>query len=105
MDKSINHFSPTELAIRAEHFEVGLHCPIWSEVRQTLRYFGVVPAQLNPNSIALLVTFICYLREERIEFSLPFFRKLFNFRANRDGIAFFSGNNLKVKGLANKNHH
>ncbi|KAK8971560.1 hypothetical protein KSP40_PGU010502 [Platanthera guangdongensis] len=73
-------------------------------MRQALRYYGVVPAQLNPNSVAILVAFICYMRSERIEFSLPIFRKLFTFRA-KGGVVFFSGQLLKTIGLANKHHH
>ncbi|KAK8947775.1 hypothetical protein KSP40_PGU009566 [Platanthera guangdongensis] len=73
-------------------------------MRQALRYYGVVPAQLNPNSVAILVAFICYMRSERIEFSLTIFRKLFTFRA-KGGVVFFSGQLLKTIGLANKHHH
>ncbi|KAK8968752.1 hypothetical protein KSP40_PGU004333 [Platanthera guangdongensis] len=73
-------------------------------MRQALRYYGVVPAQLNPNSVAILMAFICYMRSERIEFSLPIFRKLFTFRA-KGGVVFFSGQLLKTIGLANKHHH
>ncbi|KAK8971199.1 hypothetical protein KSP40_PGU020874 [Platanthera guangdongensis] len=73
-------------------------------MRQALRYYGVVPAQLNPNSVAILVAFICYMRSERIEFSLPIFRKLFTFRA-KGGVVFFSGQLLKTIGLSNKHHH
>ncbi|KAK8949427.1 hypothetical protein KSP39_PZI005333 [Platanthera zijinensis] len=87
-----------ELAIPLEHFEVGFRLPLWPEVRLALRYYGVVPAQLNPNSVAILIAFICYMRSERIEFSLPIFRKLFNFRAK-------GGQQLEVTGLANKHHH
>ncbi|KAK8949347.1 hypothetical protein KSP39_PZI005815 [Platanthera zijinensis] len=93
-----------ELAIPYEHFEVGFCLPLWPEIRQALRYYGVVPAQLNPNSVAILVAFICYMRSERIEFSLSIFRKLFNFRA-KGGVVFFSGQLLKTTGLANKHHH
>ncbi|KAK8970977.1 hypothetical protein KSP40_PGU012709 [Platanthera guangdongensis] len=73
-------------------------------MRQALRYYRVVPAQLIPNSVAILVAFICYIRSERIEFSLPIFRKLFTFRA-KGGVVFFSGKLLKTTGLANKHHH
>ncbi|KAK8951157.1 hypothetical protein KSP39_PZI004289 [Platanthera zijinensis] len=41
--------------------------------------------------------FTCFLREERIEFSLAVFRKLFSFQANKDGIAYFSSNHVKAK--------
>ncbi|KAK8965799.1 hypothetical protein KSP40_PGU002093 [Platanthera guangdongensis] len=93
-----------ELAIPIEHFEVGFRLPLWPEMRQALRYYGVVPAQLNPNSVAILMAFICYMRSERIEFSLSIFRKLFTFRA-KGGVVFFSGKLLKTIGLANKHHH
>ncbi|KAK8947625.1 hypothetical protein KSP40_PGU021431 [Platanthera guangdongensis] len=73
-------------------------------MRQALRYYGVVPAQLNPNSVAILVAFICYMRSERIEFSLPIFRELFTFRA-KGGVVFFSEQLRKTIGLANKHHH
>ncbi|KAK8953696.1 hypothetical protein KSP40_PGU001353 [Platanthera guangdongensis] len=100
----VNTAGEGELAIPIEHFEVGFRLPLWPEMRQALRYYGVVPAQLNPNSVAILVAFICYMRSERIEFSLPIFRKLFTFRA-KGGVVFFSGQLLKTIGLANKHHH
>ncbi|KAK8969389.1 hypothetical protein KSP40_PGU003938 [Platanthera guangdongensis] len=100
----VNLVSEGELSIPLEHFEVGFWLPLWSEVRQALRYYGVVPAQLNPNSIALLVDFACYMRAERIEFNLSIFRKLFNFRA-KGGSVFLSSQSVKTAGLANKHHH
>ncbi|KAK8933647.1 hypothetical protein KSP39_PZI015790 [Platanthera zijinensis] len=73
-------------------------------MRLALRYYRVIPAQLNPNSVAILVAFICYMRSERIEFNLSIFRKLFTFRA-KGGVVFFSGQLLKTTGLAKKHHH
>ncbi|KAK8929037.1 hypothetical protein KSP39_PZI017716 [Platanthera zijinensis] len=93
-----------ELAIALEHFEVGFRLPLWPEVRQALRYYGIGPAQLNPNSVAILITFACYMRAEMVEFSLLVFRKLFNFRSKNRSV-FFSGQSVKTGGLANKNHH
>ncbi|KAK8969033.1 hypothetical protein KSP40_PGU006512 [Platanthera guangdongensis] len=103
-DDRVNLEPEGELAIPLEHFEVEFRLPLWPEVRQALRYYGVVPAQLNPNSVAILVAFACYMRAERIEFSLPVFQKLFNFRA-KGGSVFLSGQLVKTEGLANKHHH
>ncbi|KAK8954136.1 hypothetical protein KSP39_PZI002326 [Platanthera zijinensis] len=103
-DDRVNLTPEGELEIPFEHFEVGFCLPLWPEVRQTLRYYGLVPAQLNPNSITLLVAFTCNMRAERIEFSLPIFWKLFNFQA-KGGSVFLSGQSVKTAGLANKHHH
>ncbi|KAK8967283.1 hypothetical protein KSP40_PGU001825 [Platanthera guangdongensis] len=100
----VNSAGEGEITILLEHFEVGFRLPLWPEIRQALRYYGVVPAQLNPNSVAIMVAFICYMRSERIEFSLPIFRKLFTFPA-KGGVLFFSGQLLKTIGLANKHHN
>ncbi|KAK8967959.1 hypothetical protein KSP40_PGU006087 [Platanthera guangdongensis] len=100
----VNSPGEGELAIPIEHFKVGFHLPLCPEMRQALRYYGVVPAQLNPNSVAILMAFICYMRSERIEFSLSIFRKLFTFRV-KGGVVFFSGQLLETIGLANKHHH
>ncbi|KAK8946331.1 hypothetical protein KSP39_PZI007215 [Platanthera zijinensis] len=100
----VNLAGEGELAIPLEHFEVGFRLPLWPEMRQALRYYGVVPAQLNPNSVAILVAFIFYMRSEMIEFSLPIFQKMFIFRA-KGGVVFFSGQLLKTYGLVNKHHH
>ncbi|KAK8963744.1 hypothetical protein KSP40_PGU000439 [Platanthera guangdongensis] len=100
----LNLMPEGELAITLEHFEAGFRIPLWLELRQALRYYGVVPAQLNPNSISLLVAFACYMRAERIEFNLSIFRKLFNFRA-KGGSVFLSGQWVKMAGLANMHHH
>ncbi|KAK8914550.1 IAA-amino acid hydrolase ILR1-like 3 [Platanthera zijinensis] len=83
-------------ALRADMDALGL---------QILKYFGAVPAQLNSNAIAMMVAFACYLRRERIEFNLTVFRKLFSYKATPDGVAFFDGSSIKVREVANKNHH
>ncbi|KAK8918696.1 hypothetical protein KSP39_PZI021805 [Platanthera zijinensis] len=103
--ESINTFYPGELAFPISHFEAGLRLPFWPEVKQVLKYFGVVPAQLNPNAISIIIAFACYMRRERIEFSLTVFRKMFVYHANQDGVSFFTGLNLKVCETPNKNHH
>ncbi|KAK8943804.1 hypothetical protein KSP40_PGU011447 [Platanthera guangdongensis] len=103
--EKINDLSGNELAIPLAHFEVGLRLPLWPEVRQVLKYFGVVPGQMTPNSVAIMVGFACFLREERVEFNLAVFRKLFSFRANRDGTAYFSSAHLKVRETVNKSHN
>ncbi|KAK8970447.1 hypothetical protein KSP40_PGU022068 [Platanthera guangdongensis] len=103
--EKINDLSGNELSIPLAHFEVGLRLPLWPEVRQALKYFGVVPGQMTPNSVAIMVGFACFLREERVEFNLAVFRKLFSFRANRDGTAYFSSAHLKVRETVNKSHN
>ncbi|KAK8941223.1 hypothetical protein KSP39_PZI010410 [Platanthera zijinensis] len=103
--ESINTFYPDEIAFPVSHFEAGLRLPLWPEVKQVLKYFGTVPAQLNPNAISVLVAFACYMRRERIEFSLNSFRKLFIYHANADGVSYFTGQGLKVCETPNKNHH
>ncbi|KAK8943186.1 hypothetical protein KSP39_PZI008835 [Platanthera zijinensis] len=103
--ESVNTFYPGELAIPISHFEAGLRLPFWPEVKQVLKYFGIVPIQLNPNAISVIIAFACYMRRERIEFSLTIFRKMFVYHANQDGVSFFTGLNLKVCKTPNKNHH
>ncbi|KAK8947424.1 hypothetical protein KSP39_PZI007313 [Platanthera zijinensis] len=104
-EERINELSGDELALPTAHFEAGLRLPLWPEVRQVFKYYGVVPGQLTPNSIAVVVGFACYLREERIEFSLVVFRKLFSFRANKDGTACFASMHAKVRETVNKSHN
>ncbi|KAK8930705.1 hypothetical protein KSP39_PZI016951 [Platanthera zijinensis] len=104
-EERINELSGDELALSTAHFEAGLRLPLWPEVRQVFKYYGVVPGQLTPNSIAVVVGFACYLREERIEFSLAVFRKLFSFRANKDGTACFASMHAKVRETVNKSHN
>ncbi|KAK8951832.1 hypothetical protein KSP39_PZI004561 [Platanthera zijinensis] len=104
-DERINELSGDELALPTAHFEAGLRLPLWPEVRQVFKYYGVVPGQLTPNSITVVVGFACYLREEKIEFSLAVFRKLFSFRANKDGTACFASMHAKVRETVNKSHN
>ncbi|KAK8949711.1 hypothetical protein KSP39_PZI005765 [Platanthera zijinensis] len=101
----INSFYPDELAFPISHFELGLRLPLWPEIRQMLKYYGAVPAQLNPNAIAMMVALVCYLRRERIKFNLTVFRKLFSYKATPDGGAFFGGSLIKVRKVANKHHN
>ncbi|KAK8963558.1 hypothetical protein KSP40_PGU009835 [Platanthera guangdongensis] len=82
--EAINTFYSDELAFPISHFKVGLRLPLWPEIHQILKYYGAVPAQLNSNSIAMMVAFACFLRRERIEFNLTFFRKLFSYKATLD---------------------
>ncbi|KAK8942978.1 hypothetical protein KSP39_PZI009606 [Platanthera zijinensis] len=101
----INDLSGDELALPTAHFEAGLWLPLWLEIRQIFKYFGVVPGQMTPNSVTVAVGFACYLREERIEFSLAVFRKLFSFRTNKDGTACFASSQAKVRETVNKSHN
>ncbi|KAK8928953.1 hypothetical protein KSP39_PZI017697 [Platanthera zijinensis] len=103
--EAINSFPEGELAFPISHFEVGLRLPLWPEIRQILKYYGAVPAQLNSNAITMMVAFACFLRRERIEFNLAVFRKLFSYKATPDGVACFGGSFIKVRELANKNHN
>ncbi|KAK8952467.1 hypothetical protein KSP39_PZI003766 [Platanthera zijinensis] len=103
--EAINSFPEGELAFPISHFEVGLRLPLWQEIRQILKYYGAVPAQLNSNAIAMMMAFACFLRRERIEFNLAVFRKLFSYKATPDGVAYFGGSLIKVRELANKNHN
>ncbi|KAK8966532.1 hypothetical protein KSP40_PGU016309 [Platanthera guangdongensis] len=91
----INTIYNGELSFPISHFEVGLCLPLWPEVRQILKYYGAVPAQLNSNAIALMVAFACFLRRERIEFNLTVFRKLFSYKATPNDVAYFGARSSK----------
>ncbi|KAK8963553.1 hypothetical protein KSP40_PGU001632 [Platanthera guangdongensis] len=52
----------------------------------------------------MMVSFVSYLRRERIEFNLTLFRKLFSYKATPDGVAYFGGSLIKVHEIANKHH-
>ncbi|KAK8962036.1 hypothetical protein KSP40_PGU001056 [Platanthera guangdongensis] len=99
--EAINTFYDDELTFPIFHFEVGLRLPLWPEIRQILKYYGAVPAQLNSNTIAMMMAFTSYLRRERIEFNLTVFRKLFSYKATQDGVAYFGGPLIKVCEIAN----
>ncbi|KAK8948304.1 hypothetical protein KSP40_PGU017084 [Platanthera guangdongensis] len=103
--EAINTFYDDELAFPISHFEVGLRLPPWPEIRQILKYYDAVPAQLNSNTIAMMVAFASYLRRERIEFNLTVFRKLFSYKATPDGVAYFGASLIKVHEIANKHHN
>ncbi|KAK8968147.1 hypothetical protein KSP40_PGU002060 [Platanthera guangdongensis] len=64
--EAINTFYDDELAFPISHLEVGLTLPLWPEILQILKYYGVVPAQLNSNAIAMMVAYASYLCRERI---------------------------------------
>ncbi|KAK8966718.1 hypothetical protein KSP40_PGU002151 [Platanthera guangdongensis] len=103
--EAINTFYEDELAFPISHFEVGLRLPLWPEIRQILKYYGAVPAQLNSNAVAMMVAFASYLQRERIEFNLTVFRKLFSYKATPDVVAYFGGSLIKVREIANKASH
>ncbi|KAK8923735.1 hypothetical protein KSP39_PZI019049 [Platanthera zijinensis] len=103
-EERINELYADELAFLMAHFEVGLRLPLWPEVRKVFKYCGLVPGQMNPNSVAVIVGFACFLREERFKFNLAVFRKLFPFRANKDETACFASTHAKVREKVNKSH-
>ncbi|KAK8963291.1 hypothetical protein KSP40_PGU006749 [Platanthera guangdongensis] len=103
--EAINSFYDDKLAFPISHFEVGLRLPLWPEIRQILKYYGAVPAQLNPNVIAMMVAFASFLRRELIEFNLTVFRKLFSYKATPDDVTYFMGLMIKVREIANKHHN
>lgn len=93
-----------ELAFTMAMIRAGLSFPLWPEVVAVLGHYGLVPVQLQPNGYALMLAFICFLRDERVEFDLDAFRKAFIFKATVDGFAYFSGNQMKATQLPNKVH-
>ncbi|KAK8941459.1 hypothetical protein KSP39_PZI009919 [Platanthera zijinensis] len=94
-----------ELAFPVAHFEAGLQLPLWPEVVQAFKYFGLVPAQVNSNDINALVGFTCYMREEGIEFDLTSFRKILNLKETDDGVVFFSSVCFRLVDILNKVYH
>ncbi|KAK8947168.1 hypothetical protein KSP39_PZI006670 [Platanthera zijinensis] len=92
------------LVMSLRHFDAGLRLPFWPEFCEILRYFGIVPAQINPNGVAIIMGFLCFLREERIAFDLSVFRRIFAFAATSEGVIFFSSHVCTLVGTANKVH-
>ncbi|KAK8916429.1 hypothetical protein KSP39_PZI023043 [Platanthera zijinensis] len=92
------------LVMSLRHFDAGLRLPFWPEFCEILRYFGIVPAQINPNGVAIIMGFLCFLREERIAFDLSIFRRIFAFVATSEGVIFFSSHVCTLVGTANKVH-
>ncbi|KAK8957895.1 hypothetical protein KSP39_PZI000492 [Platanthera zijinensis] len=87
------------LVMSLRHFDAGLRLPFWPEFCEILRYFGIVPAQINPNGVAIIMGFLCFLREERISFDLSVFRRIFAFAATSEG-----SHVCTLVGTANKVH-
>ncbi|KAK8964434.1 hypothetical protein KSP40_PGU014862 [Platanthera guangdongensis] len=92
------------LVLPLRHFDAGLRLPLWPEYCEILRYFGIVPAQINPNGIAIIVGFLCYLHEEGVAFDLSVFCKIFAFAATSEGVVYFSSHVCTLVGTANKVH-
>ncbi|KAK8919230.1 hypothetical protein KSP39_PZI022090 [Platanthera zijinensis] len=53
----------------------------------------------------MMVAFASFLLQERIEFNLTVFRKLFTYKATPEGVSYFGGSFIKVREVANKNHN
>ncbi|KAK8947539.1 hypothetical protein KSP40_PGU005314 [Platanthera guangdongensis] len=92
------------MILSLHHFDAGMRLPFWPEYREILRYFGIVPAQINPNGVAIIMRFLCYLREERVAFDLSVFRKIFAFYATAEGVVYFSSHVCTLVGTENKVH-
>ncbi|KAK8961428.1 hypothetical protein KSP40_PGU019864 [Platanthera guangdongensis] len=100
----LNSYIEGGLILSLRDFEAGLRLPLSPEYRHILQYFGIVPAQINPNGVAIIMGFLCFLREERIVFDLSVFRKIFSFAATSGGIVFFSSQVCTLVGTTNKVH-
>lgn len=100
----LNAFSDCSMIFPLRHFEVGLRLPLWPEFCQILRHFGIVPAQINTNGIAIVMGFLCLLRAERIAFDLSVFCRIFPINATKEGVIFFSSHFCTVAGTLNKVH-
>ncbi|KAK8971494.1 hypothetical protein KSP40_PGU006980 [Platanthera guangdongensis] len=92
------------MVLSLHHFDAGLRLPFWPEYCEILRYFGIVPVQINPNRVAIIMEFLCSLREERVAFDLSVFRKIFAFAVTAEGVVNFSGHVCTLVGTANKVH-
>ncbi|KAK8968170.1 hypothetical protein KSP40_PGU003608 [Platanthera guangdongensis] len=100
----LNSYIKGRLILSPCHFEVGLRLPFWPEYLQILQYFDIVPTQINSNDVAIIMGFLCYLREERIVFDLSVLQEIFAFAATLDGIVFFSSHVCTLVGTVNKVH-
>ncbi|KAK8970192.1 hypothetical protein KSP40_PGU009554 [Platanthera guangdongensis] len=100
----LNTFIEGALVLPLRHFDAGLRLPFWPEYCNILRYFSIVPAQINPNGVVIIMGFLCYLREERIIFDLSVFRKIFSFAATPEGVVYFSSHVCTLMGTTNKVH-
>ncbi|KAK8950152.1 hypothetical protein KSP40_PGU003312 [Platanthera guangdongensis] len=72
----------------------------------------MVSGQLAPNTLAVIFSFISYLRSEKITFSMNIFRKMFSVRSITSfrgrpykGVIYFYYRGMKVVGLPNKIHN
>ncbi|KAK8941892.1 hypothetical protein KSP40_PGU011308 [Platanthera guangdongensis] len=100
----LNTYIEGVLVLSLRHFEVGLRLPLWLEYCEILRYFDIVPAQINPNGVVIIMGFLYYLHEERVAFDLSIFRKIFAFAATVEGVVYFSSHVCTLVGTANKVH-
>ncbi|KAK8960108.1 hypothetical protein KSP40_PGU007102 [Platanthera guangdongensis] len=101
----LNTYIEGVLVLPLRHFDVGLRLPLWPEYCEILRYFDIVPKQINPNSVAIIMGFLCYLHEERVAFDLSIFRKIFAFAATVKGVVYFASHVYTLVGTTNKVHH
>ncbi|KAK8931204.1 hypothetical protein KSP39_PZI016891 [Platanthera zijinensis] len=60
--------------------------------RSIARYLCIsaVPAQINPNGVAMILEFLHFLRSEKITFDLSVFQKIFAFAETSEGFVFLS---------------
>ncbi|KAK8945603.1 hypothetical protein KSP40_PGU004242 [Platanthera guangdongensis] len=100
----LNTYIEGALVLPLRHFDAGLRLPLWQEYCDILRYFGIVPTQINPNGVAIIMGFLCCLREARIIFDLSVFRKIFAFAATAEGVVYFSSYVCTRVGTSNKVH-
>ncbi|KAK8942588.1 hypothetical protein KSP39_PZI009468 [Platanthera zijinensis] len=62
-----------------------------------------MPVQINPNSVAIIIVYLSFLRSEDI-FDLAVFKRIFSIGATKDAIVFFSNHPCTVAGTVNKVH-
>ncbi|KAK8926282.1 hypothetical protein KSP39_PZI018822 [Platanthera zijinensis] len=81
----INTCYDDEIAVPLVHFDLGWRFLISWEHVEVFNHCGIIPAQLPPNSITSIYSFVIYLRTEGITFSLDVFKSLFLIRSLKEG--------------------
>ncbi|KAK8947420.1 hypothetical protein KSP39_PZI007157 [Platanthera zijinensis] len=110
-DERINTSGKNLVVIPIDHFDYGFTLPPLIEFIEILDFFDIVPDQLSPNIVASVMSFIIYLRTERVKFTMDLFRHCFVIRSitsgkkdNRifKGVVYFGCTSMKAVNLQNK---
>jgi len=75
---------------------------ICEELTSIFTFYGPMPAQLTPLFIFLVMSFITYLRQQRVEWRLDVFHTLFVLKCGKDVATYFPSSLVTVARKPNK---